>query len=590
MEEYKYLEPSSSSVIWLEVTKDIIKEKIRISGYLPDIIPKGSFTWTIEPITNLIEEKFYIIENNRYCANIKGSYFKIIDDPRKKKELSGEELLEEAKRRYPIGTKVKSLIDYNYIGKIYEHEDIISLKNEIWFKGYKKKDNDLDINLRVYNGGKWAKIIKEEVPVEVNDVKEFKENDYIVLLYDCTKNNVTSFVINRCYKQRKNSMYIAPYCDSHLNYFNEWTFISFNKKDYWRYATSEEIAEYNRLGKPYNVTTLNKNGSEITPIIGKWYHITAFNNLEYYIKYKTGYYSCNYIVPGEKYHTFGTFDNVEIIKELSLDEIQHYLPDNHIDKIKTNNFKEGDWVIGWYEKSSSGYDKKAWQISQIIGEYVYVKDSPNHNTYLSSIRYATAREVADAMGIQGVESSKKLTHKNLIEEEYYYTRYDTKCDYIFKFYKDGNSRYIMPDSDTYVHYGNFDSPNINSTLRLATQEEKDWLDACINANEFVPKISIVNSHCSDIFDEDLMNKLVNYQPKPNKNRGGIYKLLEEYNRIKTTVKTDYIIDHISQFPPASFNKEPDIYISKESSTIDNKILNPNTFFVDLYIPKKTNYL
>lgn len=69
--------------------------------------------------------------------------------------MTYKELCNEAIRKYPIGTKVQTLvcgIREDRIRKI-EPIDIISNKNtEVWFEGY-------TYNLLLYRNGEWAKIL-----------------------------------------------------------------------------------------------------------------------------------------------------------------------------------------------------------------------------------------------------------------------------------------------------------------------------------------------------------------------------------------------------------------------------------------------
>ncbi len=89
----------------------------------------------------------------------------------------------------------------------------------------------------------------------------FKKDDYIVGLKidigpefytDCMKKN---FII----KQRLNSKSIYPCVDLAGNGSNGNDRLSFDGGDKlleWRYATLKEIEEYDRRGKPYNVTEI----------------------------------------------------------------------------------------------------------------------------------------------------------------------------------------------------------------------------------------------------------------------------------------------------------------------------------------------
>lgn len=94
-------------------------------------------------------------------------------------------------------------------------------------------------------------------PMEKN---AFSKGDYIVQLHESHSDRY--FKKNSCFKQRVNDTYLLPELDEIGSKTNGWEAIKFINKNSWRYATSEEIAEYNRLGKPYDVTTLNNKVEE----------------------------------------------------------------------------------------------------------------------------------------------------------------------------------------------------------------------------------------------------------------------------------------------------------------------------------------
>jgi len=117
------------------------------------------------------------------------------------------------------------------------------------YKEWYERNNGL-----VYSFEEWRTKTEETM---------FKKDDYIVTIkikndystYNCGKNN-------HCFKQRKHATFMCPVkgvmsgseTDSNVS-------LTFDKRDKlldWRYATKEEIAEYDRLGKPYDVTTLIK--------------------------------------------------------------------------------------------------------------------------------------------------------------------------------------------------------------------------------------------------------------------------------------------------------------------------------------------
>ena len=93
----------------------------------------------------------------------------------------------------------------------------------------------------------------------INEVEnlEFKKGEYIVIT-DKFDSYSKDFISNHIYKQRKDSTYLCPEYDSLLSKTNGWIKYTRNNTHNWRYATQEEIDEYERRGKPYNVTELQK--------------------------------------------------------------------------------------------------------------------------------------------------------------------------------------------------------------------------------------------------------------------------------------------------------------------------------------------
>ena len=68
--------------------------------------------------------------------------------------MSKDELLEYAKKKYPIGTNVKSLVTCIREQIIIDHNTFYTTNKEIWFKGDKKE------NILVYDNGNWAEILE----------------------------------------------------------------------------------------------------------------------------------------------------------------------------------------------------------------------------------------------------------------------------------------------------------------------------------------------------------------------------------------------------------------------------------------------
>lgn len=91
----------------------------------------------------------------------------------------------------------------------------------------------------------------------------FKKDEYIVTLWktvgtSCAKDNYI-------FKQREKYDYLKPYIDLDGDGGNGNNKLPFNNPLVfkWRYATPQEIAEYERLGKPFDVTELKSEIYEI---------------------------------------------------------------------------------------------------------------------------------------------------------------------------------------------------------------------------------------------------------------------------------------------------------------------------------------
>lgn len=170
------------------------------------------------------------------------------------KEIDMKAIQEEAKRRFPIGCKFYNTEKARPFTLLKDEHVYEICGTNIW------AHNGCGC---LYENGKWAELISLPEPVSIN---EFKEGDYIVTLdvedgYNCARNNY-------CFKQRRNDTGIYPVVDLKGNKTNGHAVMSFDKKEFlkdWRYATPEEIAEYDRIGKPYDVTTLHNKKEESIP-------------------------------------------------------------------------------------------------------------------------------------------------------------------------------------------------------------------------------------------------------------------------------------------------------------------------------------
>lgn len=68
-------------------------------------------------------------------------------------------------------------------------------------------------------------------------------------------------------------------------------------------------------------------------------------------------------------------------------------------KVYEEEFKVGDWVIGWHTRNFN-YHTTAWQINKINDEFIYPVENRCENTTSKSIRKATPEEIEEASTIK----------------------------------------------------------------------------------------------------------------------------------------------------------------------------------------------
>ena len=198
--------------------------------------------------------------------------------------------------------KMKNI--YDYIGKTYAVE---CSSREEWQQIMDLAPDKLTTKINFYNesnskiidlknfGDFWSKFTKGEIiwtgytvlPASDFLKQEFQKGNYIVTLKGYFKNSSCAKE-NYCFKIRENCHYLRPEIDlngSISNGNSNFTFSKISDLKEWRYATEEEIAEYERIGKPYDVTTLYKQPNFV---VGKWYKfLWTFFNKEVIIKVKS---------------------------------------------------------------------------------------------------------------------------------------------------------------------------------------------------------------------------------------------------------------------------------------------------------------
>lgn len=212
---------------------------------------------------------------------------------------------------------------------------------------YFKDDNNQPINFKSEvseeYGLKWfaTKSEAEEfAKTLLNKNDMFKKDDYIVIIQS-NRPNDSSFPINYCYKQRCDANYLSVYFDAQERE-NGWGILKFNAHKNslnWRYANREEAAEYDRLGKPFNITTLNKKEKLEVDSLSEWEDKVKKLNLDVYEL--ADYIDCSEtpISIYEKLPGFMSHEKAHLL-------ISKWEKEGYIENNKENyTQKVGDWVV-----------------------------------------------------------------------------------------------------------------------------------------------------------------------------------------------------------------------------------------------------
>jgi hypothetical protein len=258
-------------------------------------------------------------------------------------------------------------------------------------------------------------------------------------------------------------------------------------------------------------------------IVGKWYKRTCSNLKPGYVTWL----KCSSANPfKDSEHIF--FEGTHVIEErkgrtrnnwkllTDLSEIQQYLPEGHPDKfpVKQEEIKElpMNWVVKitdenrgvvkkWWE--SKKYGVRAWNIGAFYGmrhgdSYCY----PELESNMTLITFDQFKKWV-------LKESDTLKVEDLVEGEIYSCNYSGVIGYVFK-YSGEKSWYINPKSNNYSKATWAFWDNSDPNLRKATEEEKQWLEACIKAGKFVSledskKVSDVSEYYECIQPSQFQN-------------------------------------------------------------------------------------
>lgn len=165
------------------------------------------------------------------------------------------------KTKFEVGKWYKNTVWWSKAGKVKSYND-----ETVSFSEYiSERGEHLYFNFKNTLSNTFIEVPLSEINEYLPDghpdkITEFKKNDYIVVL---KLGSVTTACAkeNYCFKQRRHDECLSPVCDLDGDTNNSNQILTFDKSNKildWRYATKEEIAKYNEIGKPYDVTTLNK--------------------------------------------------------------------------------------------------------------------------------------------------------------------------------------------------------------------------------------------------------------------------------------------------------------------------------------------
>lgn len=182
---------------------------------------------------------------------------------------------------------------------------------------------------------------------------------------------------------------------SHFNRYKSNSIIIFSEeidKDYYGAYSNKNETIFKEILSFQEWCDLNgyKMEKEVKFEVGKWYKAYYAEKI-YFLKYKNtiprnGYNQINYseFINNGVYKINDSISNTDLENSFKvlddLEEIQQYLPDNHPDKIKSNQeFKVGDWVYSFG-------NKKLYQLKTEIGVI-------NSKNYPEKYRHATPEEI-----------------------------------------------------------------------------------------------------------------------------------------------------------------------------------------------------
>lgn len=341
--------------------------------------------------------------------------------------MTNEELLEEAKRRYPKGTRFKPA-HVKGTSTIYTIKDETNIKSGlpsyIWNQSVEKKD----IEPVLYDNGKWAEIVSKP---QIKEESVIEPKFIVGKWYRCTCNkNLYRFHSIKDGKFFVNDAVINPVSSNYANEPYGYTervqttgLVMYYKPD-GLLTDLTEIQQYLPEGHPDKFSVKKDLMKELTSLPEKWAIQITKDNLETLHKWRN-------TLP---------------------QAAGHYVQDHMIGKYLLNKYQQ--WT--------------AYYVTELLSEYTEI--------------------TFDQFKKWVLKESDTLKIGDLVKGEIYCNI----CDYDFLFIYShidgekiiGNNYMTSKNARSYYKTGFFNGI-IAAKYRKATDEEKQWLQACIKAGKFV---------------------------------------------------------------------------------------------------------
>jgi len=198
----------------------------------------------------------------------------------------------------------------------------------------------------------------------------------------------------------------------------------------------------------------------------------------------------------------------ESIKELSIEEIQQYLPEGHPDKIKVNReFKVGDWVICIGEKyGNNGELNQLYKIVEIEYEkYLRYEKSKSLDITQVKVRHATPEEINNHLiSIGEIQAEPVCTNTNSSRHNSCGEKYGCKqdcdeCDYYQIPVGEPLNIGIQPTKDGSFKYTTYNGSTFASKVSTVSGPLKMILSI---DDEELPMVNIIKTKTVNLLNND----------------------------------------------------------------------------------------